>query len=115
MRGLTSVLAGAVFAAALAGAASGAAGAKQACAGHEVKFVNGTRFAMVQLQVRVESESKWTDILSEKRLGIMRSTEFQCIPAGKFYEVRAVFQDGANVDKKRQALPPGSTYVVKQF
>ncbi len=115
MLGLKGALAGMVVAVAITGAALGAAEAKQACAGYEVKFVNGTRFAMVQLQVRVESENKWVDVVAEKRLGVMRTTEFQCIPAGKFYEVRAVFQGGENVDKKHQVIRPGSVYVVKQF
>ncbi len=114
MGGWKGVLAGTIVAVAVAGAA-GAAETKQSCAGHEVKFVNGTRYAMVQLQVRVESENKWNDILSEKRLGVMRTTETQCIPAGKFYEVRAVFQGGENLDKKHQLIRPGSIYVVKQF
>ena len=115
MRVLTTALAGSLFAVAISGAALGAPEMKQACAGYEVKFINGTRFAMVQLQVRAESEDKWTDILSEKRLGVMRSTEVQCIPAGKSYEVRAVFQGGENLDKKHQVIRPGSVYVVKQF
>jgi hypothetical protein len=113
MRGTTSVLLGALILA--IGSADTAFGATAACAGSNVSFVNGTRNAMLQLQVREESSNKWIDILKDKPLGVLRTLPPLCLPAGRFYEVRAVFQGGSNLDKKKQTLRNNAVYVVTQF
>lgn len=97
------------------GTACGAEAAKAACAGTNVTFVNGTRNAMLQLQVREETSDTWIDVLKEKPLGVLRKMPTLCLPAGKFHEVRAVFQGGSNVYKKKQILRDNAIYVVTQY
>lgn len=97
------------------GTALGADPDKIPCSGSAVAFVNGTKNAMLQLQVREEGSTIWIDILKDKPLGVLRTLPAQCLPAGKFYEVRAVFQGGSNLNKKKQILRNNAAYVVNQF
>ena len=101
------------IAALLAGASLTSASAEK-CREDSVYIVNGTRTAMVSLQVREASKGEWQDILRGTPLGVQRSKPV-CLSSGRLYDLRADFIGGLHVEKTNQPLRGRQVYVVTAF
>jgi len=80
-----------------------------------VSIVNGTRTAMVGLQVRPEEAPIWRpDLLDRKTLGIQKEIQFDVGPACVF-DVKARFEDGHRVLKEHVNFCKSPTYLLTDF
>jgi hypothetical protein len=80
-----------------------------------VSIVNGTRTAMVALQIRRADEPEWRpDILNHRPLGIQKQVDFEVGPAC-FFDVKAMFEDGHRVNKQHVNLCKSTTYLLTDF
>ena len=80
-----------------------------------VSIVNGTRTAMVALQVRPSEADAWRpDILNHRPLGIQKEIDFEVGPAC-FFDVKAMFEDGHRVNKQHVDLCKSTTYLLTDF
>ena len=80
-----------------------------------VSIVNGTRTAMVELQVRPVDAPIWRpDLLDRKTLGIQKEISIDVGPACEF-DVKARFEDGHRVMKERVNFCKSSTYLLTDF
>jgi len=80
-----------------------------------VSIVNGTRTAMVALQIRRADEPEWRpDILNHRPLGIQKEIGFEVGPACLF-DVKAMFEDGHRISKQHVNLCKSPTYLMTDF
>lgn len=80
-----------------------------------VSIVNGTRTAMVSLQVRPVDAPIWRpDLLDHRTLGIQKEIPVEVGPACVF-DVQARFEDGHRVMKERVNLCKSPTYLLTDF
>lgn len=94
--------------------ASFASASAEKCREDSVYIVNGTRTAMVSLQVRETSRGEWQEILRGTPLGVQRSKSV-CLSSGRLYDLRADFIGGLHVEKSNQPLRSRPIYVVTAF
>lgn len=89
----------------------------QAAPAGKITILNGTRSAIVAIQVRPSGDSKamWTPINEGRPLGIQRTTNFELLPNTCDYDVQAVFADGRSMNKVSQPFCrlPNGTYIVR--
>ena len=86
-----------------------------AASARPVSVVNGTRTAMVALQVRPSDADAWRpDILNHRPLGIQKQIDFEVGPAC-FFDVKAMFEDGHRVNKQHVNLCKSTTYLLTDF
>jgi hypothetical protein len=86
-----------------------------AASARPVSIVNGTRTAMVALQVRPADAPEWRpDILNHRPLGIQKQIGFEVGPACLF-DVKAMFEDGHRINKQRVNLCKSTTYLLTDF
>jgi hypothetical protein len=80
-----------------------------------VSIVNGTRTAMVALQIKQAEALNWRpDLLDHHTLGIQKQIDFQVGPACLF-DVQAMFEDGHRVNRQRINLCKSTTYLLTDF
>lgn len=80
-----------------------------------VSIVNGTRTAMVALQVRPVDAPIWRpDLLNRRTLGIQKEVKFDVGPACEF-DVKARFEDGHRVMKEHVNFCKSETYLLTDF
>jgi hypothetical protein len=85
-----------------------------AASARPVSIVNGTRTAMVSLEIRAADADAWRpDILNHRPLGIQKQIGFQVGPACLF-DVKAMFEDGHRI-AKRINLCKSTTYLLTDF
>lgn len=86
-----------------------------AVAGQKIMIINGTRTAMVGLQLRESGGSDWQpDMLNRRPLGIQRQIGFERSPKC-LYDIRAIFEDGHRVMKSRVDLCRSPRYLLQDF
>jgi hypothetical protein len=86
-----------------------------AASARPVSIVNGTRTAMVALQVRQIDAPEWRpDILNHRPLGIQKQIGFEVGPACLF-DVKAMFEDGHRINKQHINLCKSTTYLLTDF
>ena len=86
-----------------------------AASARPVSIVNGTRTAMVALQIRRSDEPVWRpDILNHRPLGIQKQIAFEVGPAC-FFDVKAMFEDGHRINKQHVNLCKSETYLLTDF
>lgn len=89
----------------------------QAAPPARVTILNGTRSAIVAIQVRPSRDSKamWMQINKGQPVGIQRTTIFELLPNTCDYDVQAVFADGRSMNKLSQPFChlPNGTYIVR--
>ena len=86
-----------------------------AASARPVSIVNGTRTAMVALQIRPSDAPVWRpDILNHRPLGIQKQVDFEVGPAC-FFDVKAMFEDGHRVNKQHVNLCKSTTYLLTDF
>ncbi|HTW36668.1 MAG TPA: hypothetical protein VMD53_18770 [Rhizomicrobium sp.] len=86
-----------------------------AASARPVSIVNGTRTAMVALQVRPSDAPVWRpDILNHRPLGIQKQIGFEVGPAC-FFDVKAMFEDGHRINKQHVNLCKSTTYLLTDF
>jgi hypothetical protein len=80
-----------------------------------VSIVNGTRTAMVSLQLRPVDAPIWRpDLLDHKTLGIQKAIPFE-VGAACVFDVKARFEDGHRVMKDHVNLCKSPTYLLTDF
>jgi len=86
-----------------------------AASARPVSIVNGTRTAMVALQVRQADAPVWRpDLLNHRTLGIQKQIAFEVGPACLF-DVKAMFEDGHRLNKQHINLCKSTTYLLTDF
>ena len=86
-----------------------------AASARPVSIVNGTRTAMVALQIRRSDEPAWRpDILNHRPLGIQKQVGFEVGPAC-FFDIKAMFEDGHRINKQHVNLCKSETYLLTDF
>ena len=91
------------------------AGGTSAASARTVSIVNGTRTAMVALQVRRADAPNWRpDILNHRTLGIQKQIDFEVGPACDF-DIMAMFEDGHRVNRSHIDLCKSTTYLLTDF
>ncbi len=79
-------------------------------------IVNGTRMAMIMLQVKDSRAPVWqTDLLERKPLGVQKETVFSRDRNACVFDLKAVFEDGHRVTKRRVDLCKSPRYVLADF
>ena len=80
-----------------------------------VSIVNGTRTAMVALQIRPSDADFWRpDILNHRPLGIQKQIDFE-VGQACFFDVKAMFEDGHRANKQHVDLCKSTTYLLTDF
>jgi len=86
-----------------------------AASARPVSIVNGTRTAMVALEIRPSDADAWRpDLLNHRPLGIQKEIAFEVGPAC-FFDVKAMFEDGHRVNKQHINLCKSTTYLLTDF
>jgi len=86
-----------------------------AASARPVSIVNGTRTAMVALEIRPSDAEAWRpDILNHRPLGIQKQIDFEVGPAC-FFDVKAMFEDGHRLLKQHINLCKSTTYLLTDF
>lgn len=81
-----------------------------------VVVVNGTRTAMIMLQLKPSDTRAWRpDLLERRPLGVQKETVFQRSSNTCFYDLKAMFEDGHRVVRQRVDLCKTQRYVVADF
>lgn len=96
--------------------ATAAAIAPAYAGGRTISIINGTRTAMVALQVRPANGGLQSDLLTRRSLGIQKQIGFP-VPDGKscFYDLKATFEDGHRVTRQHVDLCKSQTYLLTDF
>ncbi len=104
-----------VGAVALIAATAWAAGPERS-AGQSVVVVNGTRTAMIMLQLKESRAPEWQpDLLSRRPLGVQKETVFRRDRNACIFDLKAMFEDGHRITKQRVDLCKAPRYVVADF
>ncbi len=81
-----------------------------------IVVVNGTRTAMITLQLKPSDARAWQpDLLARGPLGVQKETTFQRPGHVCIYDLKAMFEDGHRVVKQRVNLCKTERYVVSDF
>jgi hypothetical protein len=77
--------------------------------------VNGTRTAMVNLQIKEAHAQDWTsDVLGRRPLGVQKETTFNRDHNACVFDVKAMFEDGHKITK-RVDLCKSPRFVLADF
>lgn len=79
-------------------------------------IVNGTRTAMIMLQIKDSRVTAWqTELLGRKPLGVQKETSYRRDRSACVYDLKAMFEDGHRVTKQRVDLCKSPRYVLADF
>jgi hypothetical protein len=79
-------------------------------------IVNGTRTAMIMLQIKESNSARWqAELLNRRPLGVQKEATFHDKSDACLYDLRAMFEDGHRVLRQRVDLCKNSRYVITDF